>query len=416
MNASKLISLLALFTLVAFAMAGSRDPNAAPITEETKDAIQPRYLELLKKIVEINSKTENLEGQDKVRQALIPEFRKLGFESKLIALKEGHKLLYFEFPNSQPDLLLVGHSDTVFTEKEGFGNLTIEPGMVKGPGVIDMKGGLVLLLNALTDIKDPQLLKRIRIMINDDEEVGSTYSRARMDELAQSMNAALIFEPGLDDGALVTEESGLHWLTLRVDGKEAHSGKEPENGINACIELAHKLIQVYQLNNFKQHLTVSVGQLSGGSATNKVCGHAKAEIDIRYKDPKDLDQTLQRIDSIDHDSWVKNIKTGKRETTTAERPATNEVPPLEKQSSSGLFESAKAAGSAIGQDVTGRWVGYGSDGNHLAKTGIKVLVGLGPYGSGMHTHEEQMIEHSYSERLKLATGLISKILIDSQHQ
>lgn len=416
MNVSKFILLVVLFMISGFSVVGTRPTAASTAGEETEPAIQPKYLELLKTIVEINSKTENLEGQDKVHEALIPEFEKLGFAKKVITLDKGHKLLSFEFPNSQPDLLLVGHSDTVFAESEGFNKLTIEPNTLRGPGVIDMKGGLVLLINALTDVKEPQLLKRIRIVINDDEEIGSTFSRAKSDELARGMNAALVFEPGLDDGALVTEESGLHWLRIAVHGKEAHSGKEPENGINACVELAHKLIEVYKLNNFKQHLTVSVGQISGGSATNKVCGYAKAEIDIRYTNRKDLDETLERINSIDRDSWITNIKTGNRETTTAEDPVTNEVPPLERQASSGLFESAKAAGRAIGQDVTGRWVGYGSDGNHLANVGIKVLVGLGPYGGGMHTHEEQMIEQSYSERLKLATALIRKILIDSKRE
>ena len=368
----------------------------------------PAWQTLLKKIVNMNSGTQNIEGLEAVREVLIPEFEKLGMKATTHSLNAGHKVVSMAVPGGKPELLLMGHIDTVFKKESKFQNYQVKGDRIYGPGVIDMKGGIVMMLGLLKKFKDTGQLKKFMVIINDDEEIGSPYSRALVNKLAADVKSGLVFEPGLPGGAVVTSHSGVRWWTLSVRGKASHAGLEPEKGINACVELSYKAIALSKLTDYAKKLTVNVGVIKGGSKPNVVCDHAEAKIDMRFVEKDDEQKTVNRIQDITdrhyvYNNYLKAAPTAKLETIVA-------VPSMPGSHTRRLYGLLQIAGKSINQKVTGSHVGYASDANRLAGTGMDLLVGLGPYGEGMHTNHEYLTISTYQERLNLTEALIKEIL------
>jgi glutamate carboxypeptidase len=358
--------------------------------------LTPPYLDLLKQIVEINSASENTGGSKQVRDVLRPHFLKLGFTEKRIALEGGHELWVMDFPGEKVDLLLVGHLDTVFPASSPFQTLQIFPDRLVGPGVIDMKGGVILLLQALAELGDPALLKKVRILLNDDEEIGSLFSKAAIHQQAEGIRRALVFEPGRPGGAWVTSHSGLYWFEMAVTGKASHAGQAPEKGVNACVDLSRKITELAKLTRLERGFSVSPDVIQGGTKTNIVCDSASVKVDSRYRDPKDLNALRRRLDELKNTSFVKNAS---GEVCVTDIKSLNDLPAMTVGSTRELFQQAQAVGKKLGIRVVGEHAGYGSDANHLAPTGMSLLVGLGPWGDGMHSNSETIELRAYSERL-----------------
>jgi glutamate carboxypeptidase len=371
-------------------------------------AVEARYLALLQKLVQINSGTENTEGLEETRKLIVPELEELGFSPRAFTT-EGRKTLAFDFPGEKPRVLLVGHIDTVFPPASPFQKATVEGDRVRGPGVIDMKGGVVLLLNALALIQqaEPEALKKIRIVINDDEETGSITSQARIVELGQGIPYGLVFEPGLPDGSLVTSLSGVLKLDLRVKGKAAHAGLDHAQGINACVELGAKLERIARLTDYAKRLTVSAGVIQGGTKRNVVCEEASAQIDIRYLEKADLAAALGRIRKIARESVVRNSA---GQGTTSEVKEFGIRAAVAPRASREVFTIARQVAGKMGRPIRGAHVGYVCDANELAEAGMSILAGLGPVGGGMHTDQEFMSIPSYEERLQLSVQLIRALV------
>lgn len=368
----------------------------------------PEWQVLLEKIVNINSGTQNTEGLDAVRQVLIPEFERLGFEVTTHDLDDNHKLLSMVVPGGEPELLLVGHIDTVFPKDSDFQTFDVQGDRIYGPGVIDMKAGIVMMLDLLRAFKGTDQLGKLMVIINDDEEIGSPYSKELVAELVAGVETGLVFEPGLPGGAVVTSHSGVYWLTLTIEGKAAHAGLEPQKGINACVELSDKVVRMSKLTDYDRKLTVNVGVIDGGTKRNVVCERAEAGIDIRYVESGDLEKTLADVQAITDEMSVYNELLGTAPTASLETlVATPSMPPSHTERLYGLLE---VAGESVGQAVSGSHVGFTSDANFLAATGMDLLVGLGPYGQGMHTDSEYLTISTYDERLKLTEALVKKIL------
>lgn len=389
-----------LFLLIWGLILPNHPPSAEPIPE--------KWSQLLKEIVEINSGTRHLEGNETVRARLIPEFERLGLQASVHELEAGHKLLSFEAPGARPELVLIGHIDTVFPKDASFTKLTRDGDRLMGPGVIDMKGGIILILQILEDLKGTGLLKKIRILLNDDEEIGSPYSNKKMRELVRGVKYGLVYEPGLPDGSVVTSQSGIQWLELTTTGKAAHAGMEPERGINACVELSHKIIETSKLARPDKKLTINAGVISGGTKANVVCEKASVKLDIRYVDKADLDWTLAAIEAIGEKNYVYNPLL--KASPTTETKLTIRVPSMPETATIQIFKQAQEAARSLGKELEGRHVGYGSDANLLYDLGTQFLVGMGPYGGGMHTEEEFMLPESYEDRLELNLALIKRIL------
>jgi glutamate carboxypeptidase len=363
---------------------------------------------LLERIVNINSGTQNLAGLDTVREALVPEFEKLGLEVTAHELDDGHKLLSMTVPGAAPEILLMGHIDTVFPKESPFQRFEVRGDRIYGPGVIDMKAGIVMIRDLVSRFSGTDQLGKFMVVINDDEEIGSPYSKELVKELAADIDSGLVFEPGLPDGAVVTSHSGVHWLNLAVEGRAAHAGLEPQLGINACVELSDKVVRLSKLSDYERKLSVNVGTVDGGTKRNVVCEFAEAGIDIRFVEKDDLDKTLEAIRAITVEMAVYNDTLGAAPTAKLETlVATPSMPGARTER---LYALLQAAGKTVRQEVRGRHVGYTSDANFLAETGMDVLVGLGPYGGGMHTDEEFLLAPTYDERLALTEALVNEIL------
>ncbi|AMP02954.1 M20/M25/M40 family metallo-hydrolase [Collimonas pratensis] len=377
-------------------------------TATAAEGIAPHYRELLERLVNINTETHNLAGLEQVRQLLIPQFESLGLVLTRHRLaQDGREVLSFEMPGAQPKVLLVGHLDTVFPVTGAFQKLKDQGNRLAGPGVIDMKGGVVLLLNVLAQLKEHGGLDQVRVALNDDEEIGSPNSKATLRDLAQGLPFGLVFEPGLEDGSVVSSQSGVRWIKLTTTGKAAHAGLEPEKGIDACLDLAIKVKKVAGLAQAGKGLTINPGLMDGGSKPNVVCENASVTFDIRFRslaDWQDVSSAIRQIGAVS-DVYNASLQQG----THTEVTQLAEMPLLPVADTAELLERIQTSARSLGQTVGARAVGYGSDGNNLAETGMQLLVGVGPYGGGMHSDQEFMLLRSYQERLSLITLLITQL-------
>jgi glutamate carboxypeptidase len=367
----------------------------------------PATQELLNRLVQINSHSKNPAGIQAVRNLVIPEFEKLGFTASQLSLAENHVLTTLDFPDENPKVLLIGHLDTVFPSSAQVGKVGTVGDRVYGPGIIDMKGGIVVMIKTLESLSLDER-KRVRIVLNDDEELASVFSRNQLREVAQGIPFGLVFEPGLPDGSLVTSSSGGRWIKLAIRGKAAHAGMEHEKGLNACTELAHHLVELHAMTDYSKKLTLNVGVIEGGTQPNVVCEQASATLDIRYVEPKDLEEMLRKIEENSKQFHLRNGLLGLSPTSHLETIAV--VPSMPETATQTLFGMVQEVGKIHGQTLHGQHVGYATDGNHLVQTGMQLLVGLGPFGGGMHTDQEFLKQGSVEERILLSSRLIREIL------
>lgn len=382
----------------------------APKVSPLAPYIDPDSLQFLKDMVEIPSGTSMTTGLEQMRMRIQKEFGTLGMNGTLLDGSNGRKILVLERADAKPRILIVGHVDTVYNNPARAPKFITEDIKLKGPGVIDMKGGITVIHKALRELVaqgKADILNKIRIVLNDDEETGSKDSVDVLLSQAKDCDAALIFEPGLSDGALVTSHSGIKWLKMTVHGKAAHAGMEPEKGLNACVELGYKLVSLGSLSDYSKGLAVTPGVIDGGTTPNTVCETASVKIDVRYTRQDDLENVLREIRSI-------NLKTNTANDIVGMKPSSDleelvSIPPMSPEATKSLFDLARKVGASLRNQVTGKPVGYASDGNQLAKTGIRLLVGLGPYGGGMHSSEEFMDVRSFSDRVLLTKGLLEAL-------
>lgn len=385
---------------------------SASCLADSSDKITPKYIQLLQELVNINSDTKNLEGLAKMRNVLTSHFEALGFITTRHILTGGREVLSFEVPGANPKVLLLGHVDTVFPQTSTFNKFAQHDDRLFGPGVIDMKGGIVLMLNVLEQLKHSQRLEQVRIVLNDDEEIGSSISKHTLLKLAEGIPYGLVFEPGLEDGAVVSSQAGVRWMKLAVTGKAAHAGLEPQNGVDACLDMAKKIIKIASLSKPEKGLTVNPGVFEGGTKPNVVCDKASVTIDVRFRNLLDWQHTFTEMENIRSQSDVYNSLL--RQGTSAELIQIAGMPPLPESNTNTLVHQIEIVAKSLGQKFDARGVGYGSDANHLAETGMQLLVGVGPYGGGMYTNKEYMLLHAYSDRLALMTALIRKLLTSNE--
>jgi glutamate carboxypeptidase len=337
---------------------------------------------------------------------LVKLLKDLGAEVKIITTQGGSSI-YARFEgvsnnstNSKETLLLVGHCDTVWP----VGTLNRRPfeirdGRIYGPGVFDMKSGLVLILEAIRGLKDlNRSFKRpVEIFFSCDEEQGSHSTREIIEELAKKAKAALVLEPCLPGGRVKTARKAIGQYYLTAKGCSAHAGVAPEKGLSAIEELAHQIIKLHSLTDHNKGISVNVGVINGGTMSNVVAAEAFAEIDVRFwtsEQEKEIVKELEKIKPILPGAEVK--LTGKINR-----------PPLERSEKIvALYEHAKAISKELGHDLGEGKTGGGSDGNFIAALGIPVLDGLGPDGDGPHAE----YEHVLIENLAVRTALISRLI------
>lgn len=297
--------------------------------------------------------------------------------------------------SGEPRVLLVGHHDTVFP----LGALasrpfTVADGRATGPGVFDMKGGIVLAVHVLASLDD---LSGIEMLFTSDEEVGSAASRALVEERALACGQVLVLEPSADGGALKIGRKGVGTFEVTVTGRAAHAGLEPEKGVNALIEAARQILDIAMLAAPSAGTTVTPTIADAGTADNVVPAAARLRIDVRVASMDEARRVEEAMGAlVPHDAEAAISVTG----------GVNR-PPMAEDSSAGLFAAAAHAAADAGlAPFVGVSVGGGSDGNFTAALGIPTLDGLGVVGGGAHADHEWVDVASLPERAALLAALV----------
>jgi glutamate carboxypeptidase len=295
-----------------------------------------------------------------------------------------------------PKVLLLGHHDTVWP----MGSLATHPwsvvdGVARGPGVFDMKAGLVQTFHALAGLGS---LDGVTLLVTGDEEVGSITSSRLIQDTARGLAAAFVMEASADGGALKTVRKGTSLYTVNVHGKAAHAGLEPEKGANAGIELAHQILAIAGLGTGATTVTPTV--LSGGSTLNTVPAFASVGVDVRVAEVAEQ----ERVDAAMH--ALRPVVPG----TRLDVVGGPNRPPLEASMSASLFGLAQELAAGLGLPaLTSASVGGASDGNFTAGVGCPTLDGLGAVGGGAHADHEHVLVSELPSRTALLRALLEAV-------
>ncbi|MGW7621525.1 M20 family metallopeptidase [Streptomyces antimycoticus] len=302
-------------------------------------------------------------------------------------------------------VLLLCHYDTVWPA----GTLAewpfqVEDGRVSGPGVFDMKTGLVQAVWALRLLRELELPHpSVRLLLNGDEEIGSPASRRHIERLSEDVLATLVFEASLD-GALKTSRKGVGLFDVTAYGIESHAGLDPFAGASAIHALAEVVPQIAALSAPERGTTVNVGLISGGTGRNVIAAQASCGIDIRIAEPEEM----KRIDTALHALLPSDQRV--RLTVTGEW---NRPPMVPNEPSRRLFEQAHAVAAEHGWELEETAVGGASDGNFVSALGRPVLDGLGALGSGAHARHEHTVLAPIPVRTALTVGLLRALAADA---
>jgi glutamate carboxypeptidase len=345
-------------------------------------------LTLLGEAVNIDSGSYDKTGVDAVGRRFIAFFREHGLATSVEAVEGYGDAIHVRLDevraNERP-VLLLGHRDTVFPKGEVARRpFRIEGNRAYGPGVADMKGGLVVNAFVLAAFKRfggaPAPLAGL---ITGDEEIGTPASRLIIERVARGARCVFNSEPGRANGNVVTARKGGVFLRFEVTGKAAHSGGNFEKGISAIGELAHKVVAMHRLTDLARGVTVNVGLVKGGQSVNTTAPHAEGEIDLRYVDPADRAASLAALQAIVANATVPG--------TTARLDVRSEfVPLVPTPASEALFAVYRGAAADAGLDVKGEFSGGCADSGFTASVGCPTVCATGPVGGNAHTPEEYL--------------------------
>ncbi len=364
----------------------------------------PNLLALLIRLVEIESPTTDKAAVDRVGALVEAELRDLGAH---VAVHErahvGNHVLgrWDSAGRDEIGILTLCHLDTVYN----LGTLDRQPcrqvdDRLMGPGTVDMKGSVAMLLTALRAFRDAGSWPRrpITALFTSDEETGSDSSRELIETLARQAELVLCLEPCLPDGSLKTWRKGVGDFEIIVRGKAAHAGADHERGRNAIEELAHQIIAIQQLTDYAQGTTVNVGVVSGGSRSNVVPDYARAHVDLRVMTAAEGD----RISDM-----LRQLKPAISGTSIEVSGGLNRPPMPRDERMAVTFARASAIASRLGVAVSEGGTGGGSDANFVAPLGVPVLDGLGALGNGAHSEREHVSIPHLPERTALLAALLS---------
>lgn len=346
-------------------------------------------IDLLRDVVNIDSGSYDKEGVDSVGARFERHFAEHGIPSH----RESHgtfgDALHAEVAkpgSNEKPVLLMGHRDTVFGKGEaGRRPFAIKDGRAYGPGVADMKAGLVMNVFVATAFhKFGGSPHPIKVLITSDEEIGSPSSRPVIEREGRAARAVFNSEPGRPTGNVVTSRKGGIFMHMAVTGKAAHSGANFAAGVSAIGELAHKIIQIHALTDLTKGITLNVGLVSGGQSVNTTAPFAEGQIDMRYVDPKDRATMMAEIERIIATPYVPG--------TSATLIIKGEfVPVVQSEASKALFENYQAAAKQAGLTaLQGEFSGGCADSGFTAAVGTPTICGVGPVGGLAHTPEEYL--------------------------
>jgi glutamate carboxypeptidase len=362
-----------------------------------------QIVDTIRRLVEIESPSDNKQSVDRISAFVAEEFAALGGRAQFHRVTDfgNHLQVDFAGETQQKPVLLLGHYDTVYP----IGSLATMPcrlgnGRLWGPGVLDMKSGIALMLYALQGLQSwhGQLPRPVTVLLVSDEEIGSETSRAITENLAKQSSAVLVLEPSYGaKGAVKTARKGVGEYTMKVSGVASHSGLDFEKGQSAIVEMAQQIGAISKLVDLERGLTLNIGLVQGGTRVNVVPAEATASIDVRIarmKDAAGIDRKLRSLKPF-------NRRCKLQVTGGINRP------PLERNAGVAmLYNRAAIIAKELGWKLSEAAVGGGSDGNFTAGLGIPTLDGLGGVGDGAHAVHEFIVVSELPRRAALLAGLI----------
>jgi len=299
---------------------------------------------------------------------------------------------------SDPKVLILGHHDTVHPA----GTLArlpfaVRDGIATGPGVFDMKAGIIQAIYAVASLEDSS---HVEILLSADEEIGSHASRVLIEERAIACGSVLVLEPSADSGALKIGRKGTGTISLSIEGRASHAGLEPEKGINSLVELATLIPQIVAIADESMGTTVTPTLASAGTADNVVPALTTCAVDVRVAVPSEKPRVEAAFAAL------------RLQHPEARLVVSGQIgrPPMHESAAAGLFPIAVAVAKGIGvSSLEGVVVGGGSDGNFTAAVGVETLDGLGAVGGGAHGDTEHVVVATMPQRAALLAGLCQEL-------
>jgi glutamate carboxypeptidase len=380
----------------------------ANIPEQLLLHLKPRVnqmLSLLEKFVKAESPSLEKASADRCAMLIASEWRRRGATTELLPQKNRgdhiRAVISSEPSRAEGQLLVLGHYDTVYS----IGTLAKMPfringGKAYGPGIFDMKAGIVQALFALEALLQSNITLRNRLVFlwTSDEEIGSHSSRKLIETEARRSDAVFVMEPAYGPrGSLKTARKAVGEAEIIVHGRASHAGLAPEEGINAIHELAAQVARAEKWNDLRRGISVNAGTIEGGTRTNVIPELARAVMDLR---------ALRQTD-------VREIERKLRAMRPTHKGAKLEVrggfdrPPLERKMSAKLFAQAKSLATEMGENLDECTVGGGSDGNFTAALGIPTLDGMGAVGDGAHSSHEHIFVRAMPVRAALLAAMLA---------
>jgi glutamate carboxypeptidase len=360
-------------------------------------------LACLREMVEIESPSNSKPDVDRLARFVAKEFKRCRGKIRLLEHPVAGCAVSAEFwEGKQKPILLLGHLDTVWEN----GTLAQMPFRVRGgrafgPGILDMKSGVVIGLWAIRALQALAISPSSPVLffLNSDEEVSSVAFRKAILAAAQDARAVLVLEPAASGGGLKTARKGVGEFKITVHGRSAHAGVNPAAGANAIMELMRQLFTVQAMAKPSRGLTINVGRIEGGTRSNVVPESATAWIDIRI--PRSRDRTVIERKIRDRKPYDPG--------TRLDIEGGINRPPMEREMTVALFRKARALGRELGVDLTEASTGGGSDGNFTAALGIPTLDGLGALGDGAHARHEHILIPELPRRAALLAALLATL-------
>ncbi|HEY9332991.1 MAG TPA: M20/M25/M40 family metallo-hydrolase [Kribbella sp.] len=358
-------------------------------------------IERLREYVGAETPTGDATALNAFADRLAARYAELGGTVRRVPTPTGDHLVA-DFPGraGEAPLLFLAHHDTVWP----IGQLTDAmawrevDGIIHGPGVFDMKGGLVVLETALEQVADRDH-RPLRVVVVADEEIGSPSARELVTAEAAGVYAAFGFEPPHPNGDLKTSRWGSTRVRIEVTGREAHAALDPASGVSAIDELVDQLVAVRRIVAEHDQVLCNVGTITGGGRTNVVPGSAAADIGFRFVDPSTEESVLAAVAAL---RPVRDAQLTAR--VMSNRPAWQPSPATDE-----LLAKVAAAGRSVGQQVGGAAASGAADTNLTGWLGIPTLDGLGPLGKGAHAVHEQIVAATLAERAGLVAAIITAL-------
>lgn len=370
---------------------------------------QPAAIEFLEVLVNTDSSASDKKSVDRVGQLIKQKLEQDCIDYEVRSHKDFGDTIHATVKGELPGkILFMGHMDTAFpmgtAENRPFAK---EDDLLRGPGVSDMKSGLVTMMEAATLLRElaKEKICTIELLFTSDEEIGSPISRTIIEERAADALAVFNLEPGRPDGSVVTARKGSAHLRIDVEGKAAHSGAFIEDGISANDELAAKMIEIKKLMDVEKGITINFGKIEGGIGNNIVSPSATATIHLAFWTVDQFEQTVEAIKKIVDYSFIE----GSKSTLTGKIG----MLPMEKNDGiEKLYQAVKRAGNELGIEVTEQRTKGAADAGFTASMGIPTICGMGPVGGNWHRVEEYMELGTFESRTLLLAHSVLQFLKD----